>query len=50
VWFCALGFGARLLGTLFESTTAWRVLDSLIAVMMLALAATLVLNNSGVNH
>jgi L-lysine exporter family protein LysE/ArgO len=44
LWFSALGFGARLLGPLFESTTAWRVLDSVIAFMMLALAATLLLN------
>ena len=41
VWFSGLGFGARYLGPLFESVTAWRVLDSLIAVVMLALAATL---------
>jgi L-lysine exporter family protein LysE/ArgO len=44
LWFSALGFGARLLGPLFESTTAWRVLDSVIALMMLALAATLLFN------
>ena len=43
VWFTALGFGARLLGPLFETTTAWRVLDSVIAVVMLALATTLLL-------
>ena len=43
VWFTALGFGARLLGPLFETTTAWRVLDSVIAVVMLTLAATLLL-------
>lgn len=43
VWFAALGFGARLLAPLFETVTAWRVLDSAIAAVMLALAATLVL-------
>jgi L-lysine exporter family protein LysE/ArgO len=43
VWFSGLGFGARLLGPLFETVTAWRVLDSLIAAVMLALAAGLLL-------
>jgi L-lysine exporter family protein LysE/ArgO len=42
-WFGALGFGARFLAPLFESVLAWRVLDGLIALTMLALAATLVL-------
>ena len=40
-WFSALGFGARLLGPVFETVTAWRVLDTLIALVMLALAASL---------
>lgn len=43
VWFSALGFGARLLAPVFEKPVAWRVLDSLIAVVMLALAASLLL-------
>ena len=34
---------ARLLGPLFRSPVAWRVLDVLIAVTMFAIAATLVL-------
>ena len=41
LWFSALGFGARLLGPLFETVTAWRVLDSAIALMMLTLAVLL---------
>ncbi len=41
VWFTGLGFGARLLGPLFATVTAWRVLDSVIAVVMLSLAASL---------
>ena len=41
LWFAALGFGARLLGPLFEKPSAWRVLDSLIALMMLTLAGVL---------
>ncbi len=40
-WFAALGFGARLLAPWFETVTAWRVLDSLIALTMLTLAGTL---------
>ena len=45
LWFSALGFGARLLAPLFARTTAWRVLDSVIALMMWALAATLLLSD-----
>ena len=41
LWFSALGFGARLLAPWFENALAWRVLDSLIALVMLALAASL---------
>lgn len=37
LWFGALGFGARALSGLFARPLAWRVLDSLIAVTMLAL-------------
>lgn len=39
VWFASLGFGARLLQPLFARPLAWRVLDGLIALTMLALAA-----------
>lgn len=42
-WFAALGFGARLLAPLFAKALAWRVLDSLIALVMAALALTLLL-------
>ncbi len=41
-WFAALGFGARLLGRFLARPAAWRVLDGLVAVTMLALGATLV--------
>ncbi len=37
LWFFGLGFGARLLRGLFARPTAWRVLDSGIAVVMGAL-------------
>jgi L-lysine exporter family protein LysE/ArgO len=41
IWFSALGFGARYLAPLFQTTTAWRLLDSVIALTMSALAVTL---------
>ena len=43
VWFCALGFGARLLAGVFERPIAWRVLDALIAAIMIAIAVGLVI-------
>ena len=43
LWFAALGFGARLLAPLFARPLAWRILDGVIALMMLALAVMLVL-------
>ena len=41
LWFSALGFGARLLAPLFARPIAWRVLDAIIAVVMIVLAVTL---------
>ncbi|MEW2515694.1 LysE/ArgO family amino acid transporter [Streptomyces sp. NPDC046870] len=41
-WFAALGFGARLLGRFLARPGAWRVLDGLVALTMLALGTTLV--------
>lgn len=41
VWFTALGFGARLLSRRLSSPQAWRVLDGLIALVMLGLALML---------
>lgn len=43
LWFTALGFGARLLEPVFASITAWRVLDGVIAAVMLSLAGSLLL-------
>ncbi|MCS0606169.1 LysE family transporter [Streptomyces sp. LP11] len=40
-WFTALGFGARLLARYLARPGAWRVLDGLVALTMLALGATL---------
>lgn len=40
-WFFALGYGARLLAPLFARPRAWRVLDGTIALVMWAIAASL---------
>jgi len=42
LWFSTLGFGARLLTPFFARPAAWRVLDGLVGLVMLALAAALV--------
>ena len=42
LWFSALGYGARWLAPVFARPRAWQVLDGLIGVVMLALAALLV--------
>ncbi|MFJ4657210.1 LysE/ArgO family amino acid transporter [Nocardia sp. NPDC088792] len=44
LWFVSLGFGARLLAPLFAKPVAWRVLDSIIALVMTALGVGLLLN------
>lgn len=41
LWFSALGFGARLLTPVFTSKTAWRVLDVVLAAIMLFLGTSL---------
>jgi L-lysine exporter family protein LysE/ArgO len=38
-----LGLGARLLAPVFAKPVAWRVLDGIIAVVMIAIAVSLVL-------
>lgn len=43
VWFTALGYGARLLSRWLASPLAWRILDGIIAAIMLALAVSLAL-------
>lgn len=42
LWFGALGYGARWLAPWFASPKAWRVLDGVIGITMLVLAALLV--------
>ncbi|WP_262391793.1 LysE/ArgO family amino acid transporter [Nocardiopsis sp. CNR-923] len=43
LWFFALGFGARLLRPVFARPGAWRVLDGVIAAVMVTLGIRLVL-------
>lgn len=43
LWFTGLGYGARLLRPLFARPGAWRVLDGVIALVMAAIAASLLL-------
>lgn len=40
-WFTALGLGARWLGRFLRTARAWRVLDGVVAVIMVALAVSL---------
>ena len=42
-WFFGLAYGARLLGGVLASPRAWRVLDGVIAVVMIGLGVSLVL-------
>ena len=44
VWFVSLGLGARRLAGLFATPSTWRILDSLIAVMMIGLGLSLALS------
>ncbi len=41
-WFFLLGYGARLLKPLFARPAAWRVLDCLIALIMVTLGVGLI--------
>jgi L-lysine exporter family protein LysE/ArgO len=40
-WFTSLGFGARLLRPVFRTPRAWQVLDTVVGLTMLVLAASL---------
>ena len=44
-WFFAIGFGSRLLRPLFARPGSWRVLDGLIAMVMLTLGAGMALGS-----
>ena len=43
IWFFGLAFGARYLGRWLSTPRAWRILDGVIAVVMIALGVSLVL-------
>jgi len=43
LWFTALGFGARYLGRWLRTPRSWRILDAVIAVIMISIAISLVL-------
>jgi len=43
LWFTALGFGARYLGRWLRTPRSWRILDAVIAVVMITIAISLVL-------
>ncbi len=47
VWFFGLAFGARLLGRWLSTPRAWRILDAVIAVVMIVLGVSLVLPAAG---
>ena len=42
-WFFALGYGARILTPLFAKPVAWRILDAIIALVMVSIAGKLML-------
>lgn len=41
-WFATLGYGARILTPLFSRPRSWKILDAIVATVMLTLAATLI--------
>jgi L-lysine exporter family protein LysE/ArgO len=41
LWFCGLGYGARLLAPVLKRPGAWRVVDGVIALIMVAVAVSL---------
>ncbi|MGM7680490.1 LysE/ArgO family amino acid transporter [Microbacterium sp. A94] len=43
VWFSALGYGARYLGRWLRTPQAWRIVDAVIAVVMVTIAVNLLL-------
>lgn len=47
-WFAALGYGPRLLQSVFTRPAAWGILDALVGIVMLTLATSLLV--SAMNH
>lgn len=50
VWFFGIGYGARLLAPWFRTSRAWRLLDIVSGLIMLAVAATLLFGLLGAGH
>ena len=44
-WFISLGFGSRALAPLMSRTSTWRILDSVIGIIMLLIAARLIVGD-----
>ncbi len=42
-WFCALGFGGRMLAPVFARPAAWKILEAMVGTIMLTLALSLLL-------
>lgn len=49
IWFFVLGYGARLLTRFFATPRSWQVLDGIVAVIMLVIAAKLALGGIGMH-
>jgi L-lysine exporter family protein LysE/ArgO len=47
IWFFSLGYGARLLQPLFARPSAWRVLDSVVGLVMAGIAVSLLVRLFG---
>lgn len=47
IWFASLGYGAQLLAPLFARPMAWKVVDLVVGLTMLALAASLLAHGVG---
>ncbi|CAM3841037.1 Arginine exporter protein ArgO [Vibrio aerogenes CECT 7868] len=43
VWFISLGYGSKLLLPVFRSPVAWRILDALVAILLMTLSVMLLL-------
>ncbi|WP_028584194.1 LysE/ArgO family amino acid transporter [Desulfogranum mediterraneum] len=48
LWFALLGFGGRKLAPLFRSNTSWRILDTMLGLLMFSLGISLFLHQPAV--
>jgi L-lysine exporter family protein LysE/ArgO len=44
LFFFALGYGARLLAPIFETSKAWKILDFMIGIIMVSIAIRLIMH------